>query len=147
MGALVEFESGVQGSFEACRAVFGPKCEMSFEVNGTQGAAKWNFERMNELEIYIPGSDGMHDGYTTLLGGPAHPWHARFNPGDAIGLGYEELKVLEAHNFVMSIAEGVQRAPSFGDARRLAEVQEAMARSWESGGWEDVRPIEEEGAG
>ena len=50
VGALVEFDNGAQGSFEACRAIFGPKCEMSFEVNGTKGALKWNFERMNELE-------------------------------------------------------------------------------------------------
>ena len=114
---------------------------MSFEVNGTEGAANWNFERMNELELYLPGTDGMHDGYTTLLGGPAYPSHARFNPGDGIGLGYEDLKVLEAHNFLMSIAEGVQRSPSFADARRLAEVQEAMSRSWESGAWEDVQPL------
>ena len=141
VGTLVEFENGVQGSFETCRAIFGPKCEMSFEVNGTAGAAKWNFERMNELELYLPGADGMHDGYTTLLGGPAYPSHGRFNPGDGIGLGYEDLKVLEAHNFLMSIAEGEQRAPSFADALRLAAVQEAMTRSWESGAWEDVRPL------
>ena len=147
VGALVEFENGVQGSFEACRAIFGPKCEMSFEVNGTAGAANWNFERMNELELYLPGADGMHDGYTTLLGGPAYPSHGRFNPGDGIGMGYEDLKVLEAHNFLMSIAEGVQRSPSFTDALRLAEVQEAMTRSWESGAWEDVRPLADESIG
>ena len=41
----------------------------------------------------------------------------------------------------MSIAEGVQRSPSFADARRLAEVQEAMTRSWESGTWADVQPL------
>lgn len=141
VGALVEFENGVQGSFETCRAIFGPKCEMSFEVNGTAGAAKWNFERMNELELYLPGNDGLHDGYTTLLAGPRHPFHARFNPGDGIGIGYEDLKTIEAYNFLMSIASGEQRAPSFADALRLAEVQDAMSRSWESGGWEDVRPL------
>lgn len=141
VGALVEFENGVQGSFEVCRVIFGPKCEMAFEVNGTAGAAKWNFERMNELELYAPASDGLHEGYTTLLGGPAYPYHARFNPGDGIGMGYEDLKVIEAHNFLMSIAEGVQRAPSFADALRLAEVQEAMSRSWESRAWESVRPL------
>lgn len=138
VGTLVEFENGVQGSFEVCRAIFGPKCEMSFEVNGRAGGAKWNFERMNELELYLPDADGLHDGYTTLLGGPNYPFHGYFNPGDGIGLGYEDLKVLEAYNFLMSIAEGRQRAPSFADALRLAEVQEAMIRSWKSNTWEDV---------
>lgn len=141
VGTLVEFENGVQGSFEVCRAIFGPKCEMSFEVNGRAGGAKWNFERMNELELYLPDADGLHDGYTTLLGGPNYPFHGYFNPGDGIGLGYEDLKVLEAYNFLMSIAEGRQRAPSFADALRLAEVQEAMIRSWKSNTWEDVTTL------
>lgn len=141
VGTLVEFENGVQGSFEVCRAIFGPKCEMSFEVNGRAGGAKWNFERMNELELYLPDADGLHDGYTTLLGGSNYPFHGYFNPGDGIGLGYEDLKVLEAYNFLMSIAEGRQRAPSFADALRLAEVQEAMIRSWKSNTWEDVTTL------
>ncbi|MFZ1753260.1 MAG: Gfo/Idh/MocA family oxidoreductase [Caldilineaceae bacterium] len=142
VSALVEFENGVQGSFEACRAIFGPKCEMSFEVNGTAGAAKWNFERMNELELYLPDPEGLHDGYTTLLGGPKYPGHARFNPGDGIGMGYEDLKVMEAHNFLMSVATGVQAAPSFADALRLAQVQAAIMRSWESGRWEDIATLQ-----
>jgi predicted dehydrogenase len=138
VGALVEFENGVQGSFETCRAIFGPKCEMSFEVNGTEGALKWNFERMNELELYLPGADRRHDGYTTLLAGPNYPFHEHFNPGDGIGIGYEDLKVIEAAQFLQCVASGEQRAPSFADARRLAQVQDAMIRSWESGQWENV---------
>jgi predicted dehydrogenase len=138
VGALVEFENGVQGSFETCRAIFGPKCEMSFEVNGTEGALKWNFERMNELDLYLPGADRVHDGYTTLLGGPSYPFHGRFNPGDGIGISYEDLKVIEAAQFLLSVAERVQRAPSFADALRLARVQQAMMKSWESGAWENV---------
>ena len=85
---------------------------MSFEVNGTQGALKWNFERMNELEVYLP-DEAAHDGYTTLLGGPKYGDHGRFNPGDGIGVGYEDLKTIEAYNFLQSIVEGMQREPSF----------------------------------
>ena len=138
VGALVQFENGVQGSFETCRAIYGPKCEMSFEVNGTKGALKWNFERMNELELYLPGEDGAHDGYTNLLGGPKYPYHGRFNPGDGIGVGYEDLKCIEAYNFLQSIVDGRQREPSFASALALAGVQAAMSRSWESGGWESI---------
>ena len=138
VSALVEFENGVRGTFEACRAIYGPKCEMALEVNGRQGAAKWNFERMNELELYLPGDDGLHDGFTRLLGGPAYADHGRFNPGDGIGLGYEDLKAIEAHEFLRSIAEGIQHAPSFADALALAQVQRAMTRSWQSGAWETI---------
>lgn len=139
VGALVRFANGVQGSFETCRAIFGPKCEMSFEVNGARGALKWNFERMNELELYLPGeADAARDGYTRLLGGPAYPFHGRFNPGDGIGMGYEDLKCIEAYHFLLSIVEGKQREPSFASALALANVQSAMMRSWSSGQWETV---------
>ena len=120
-GVLVEFANGARGAFESCRAIFGPKCEMSFEVNGTQGALKWNFERMNELQLYLPGDDGLHDGFTTLLAGPRYGDHGRLIPGDGIGIGYEDLKTIEAHNFLMAVAESKQRAPSFADALALAE--------------------------
>jgi len=136
--ALVQFNNGVQGTFETCRAIYGPKCEMAFEINGTEGALSWNFERMNELKLYLPGESGDHDGYTTLYGGPQYPFHGRFNPGDGVGMGYEDLKALEAYHFLKSIAEGQQIAPGFADAVRLAKVQEAMMRSWESSQWERV---------
>ena len=138
VSALVEFENGVQGSFESCRAIFGPKCEMAFEINGTKGALKWNFERMNELQLYLPGEDGLHEGFTTLFAGPAYGDFAHFNPGDGIGMGYEDLKTIEAYNFLMSISEDKQRAPSLADALALANVQRAMANSWESGRWEEI---------
>ena len=138
VSALVQFANGAQGSFESCRAIFGPKCEMSFEVNGTKGALKWNFERLNELELYLPNADAASDGYTKLIGGPGYPFHGRFNPGDGIGVGYEDLKCIEAYHFLKSIVDGQQIEPSFASALRLANVQTAMMRSWESGGWEPV---------
>ena len=57
VGALVEFENGARGTFEASRSIFGPKNQMAFELNGTQGALNWDFERMNELELYLPDDD------------------------------------------------------------------------------------------
>src|SRR5439155_7814891 len=50
--SLVEFGSGVRGSLEATRVLVGRHVEMSFEVHGTQGALRWDFQRMNELEAY-----------------------------------------------------------------------------------------------
>jgi len=142
VGALVQFANGAQGSFETCRAIFGPKCEMSFEVNGTKGALKWNFERLNELELYLPDGDSSSEGYTTLLGGPRFPLHGRFNPGDGIGLGYEDLKCIEAYQFLQSIVDGRQREPSFASALRLATVQTAMMHSWQSGQWETITSVQ-----
>ncbi len=144
VGALVHFDNGVQGSFEVCRAIFGPKCEMAFEVNGTKGAAAWNFEHMNELKLYVPEGSGVHDGYAQVLGGAEHPFHGHFSPGQGIGISYDDLKAIEARQFLKSIVDGKQGEPSLSAALAVAEVQSAMQRSWDSGHWEDVRSLRQD---
>ena len=81
VGMLVEFAGGARGTLEACRVIFGPECQMAFEVNGRRGALAWDFERLNELQVRIAGDDGAAgDGFTTAIAGPRHPYHGRFNP-------------------------------------------------------------------
>ena len=67
VGALVQFANGAQGSLEVCRVIQGHKCDWSFEVEGTQGAVSWNFERMNELNVFCPDGNGAHDGFTRIV--------------------------------------------------------------------------------
>jgi predicted dehydrogenase len=141
VGALVSFANGAQGTLEACRVINGPKCQMAFEVHGTRGAISWDFERMNELYLALDG-DEIRDGYTRVVSGPPHPFHARFNPGFGVGLSYEDLKTIEAAQFLKSVAEGKQGEPGFREALAVAEVQGAIRRSWESERWENMRSIE-----
>ncbi len=144
VGVLVEFENGARGTLEASRTIFGPKNQMAFELNGTRGAASWDFERMNELQLYLPGADKAHDGYMRLVGGDQYPPHGSFNPGEGSGLGYEDMKVIEAWQFLQAVAAGEQRAPGFAEALAVAEAHAAMTRSWESGAWETIRPLRQD---
>lgn len=141
IGVLVSFENGVQGTIESCRVINGPKCEYTFELNGTEGALKWDFERMNQLEVQFRNANDADDGFTTILSGPAHPFHHYFNPGPGIGLSYDDLKTIEAYHFLKSIAEGKQGQPGFGEALAVANVQTAIQRSWESERWETVQSV------
>ena len=106
---MVEFENGARGTFEVSRTIFGPKNQFGFELNGTQGAINWDFERMNELQVYLPNSGQNSDGYTHLLGGDQYPYHGNFVPGSGSGIGYEDLKVIEAYEFLQSVTNNSQR--------------------------------------
>ena len=139
--ALLRFANGVQGTVEMCRVINGPKAEYTFEIHGTGGAIKWNFERMNEIKVQFRSQDEAEDGYRTILSGPVHPYHGRFNPGPGLGLGYEDLKVIEAYEFLKSVAEGQQGTPGFSEALAVANVQTAVERSWETERWETVESI------
>lgn len=141
VSTLVQFANGAQGTLEVCRAIFGPKCEMAFEINGTRGALKWNFETMNQMDVYLPDESGGHEGFVRILAGPDHPFQQRFNPGPGIGIGYEDLKIVEAYHFLQSIVAGEQHEPGLAQAYDFANVNAAMMRSWTSNTWEDVTPL------
>ncbi len=142
VGALVRFANGAQGMLEACRVINGSACDMSFEVHGTRGAPSVDFERMNELHLSLVGDEGARTGYTRIVSGPDHPFHAAFNPAYGTGLGYDDLKMIEAYQFARSIAEGRQGQPGFADALAVATVQQAVQRSSESLAGKTCSPCE-----
>ena len=65
IGMMCVFENGARGTFEACRSMVGPESQNSFEVYGTKGSVAWNFEKMNELRVYIA-AEHKHTGFTTV---------------------------------------------------------------------------------
>jgi predicted dehydrogenase len=142
IGLLCQFERGARGSFESSRSMVGPESQMAFEVYGTEGALAWNFERMNELQLYLR-SDGRHAGYRTIFGGDRFPYHGHFVPGQANGIGFEDLIVIEDYELCRSIVEAHPHHPGFEDAVAYVSVQAAVLRSWESGRWEPVVSLRE----
>ncbi len=140
VSALIQFHSGVRGTLETCRVIQGPQSEIGFSVHGTGGAVRWDFERMNEFELYFA-QEEQDRGFRRVLAGPDHPLHANFSPGAGIGLGYDDLKTIEAYHFMRSIAQGRQAEPGFAQALAVAQVQDAIGRSWETERWEDVREL------
>lgn len=135
---LLRFAGGAVGTAEASRITVGPRCQIGFEIYGTEGSVTWDFERMNELQVCL-GRSGPNHGYRTVLAGPGHGDYDHFQPGPAISMGYDDLKVTEAALFLQSIETGKQVAPSVADALAAAYVVNTMARSAESGSWEPVR--------
>ena len=137
--ALFEFaDGGPLGSLEASRVMVGPRVRMRFEISGTDGALAWELERMNELERAQLSDDG-DEGYTTLLAGPEHGDFAAFQPGAGVPMGYDDLRVLEARNFLEALRDGRQREPGVEQMVACARVLEAIERSQQSGGWEAAR--------
>ncbi len=144
-GALVVFENGARGSFEASRSIVGPESQMAFDVYGTKGALRWNLETMNELEVFLVDESGRAPrGYTKVYSGDRYPYHGHFVPGDANGLGFEDLKVIENYEFLRAVAAGEQYEPGFAEAVDFVSFQDAWLRSCSSGNWISVESIREE---
>ena len=140
--AMTVFENGARGTFESSRAIIGPESQMAFDVYGTKGALRWNLETMNEMEVFLADESGRAPrGYTKVYAGDRYPFHGRFVPGDANSIGYEDLKVIENHEFLTAVASGEQHEPGFAQAVEYVSFQAAWLRSCESGSWETVTPL------
>jgi predicted dehydrogenase len=135
---LVRFAgSRAVGFLEASRVAVGPRSDYAVEVFGTNGSLRWSFAAMNELEVCL-GLGGDTHGYTTVLAGAGDGDYAHFQPGPGISMGFDDLKTIEAYQFLQSVVTGEQVAPSVGDALAAARVVAAAEASAADGAWHAV---------
>ncbi|HEY0576111.1 MAG TPA: Gfo/Idh/MocA family oxidoreductase [Pseudonocardia sp.] len=138
--ALVRFAGGAIGTLEVSRVAVGPQCQLLLEVSGTEGAASWDFERMNELRVARLGGPG----YTTVLAHGGLGEYARFQPGPGMAMGYDDLKVIEAARFLAAVLERDTTGSAHctvADAHAAAEVVQAAVDSAASGSWVRVKEV------
>ncbi|WP_029619699.1 Gfo/Idh/MocA family protein [Pseudorhizobium marinum] len=127
--ALIRFESGTTGLFSTSRSAWGRKSRIGWEVHGTAGMICFEQERMNELQIYQNTADKAMDGFRTVLAGPAHPPYGSFCPAPGHQLGFNDLKTIEAWNFLKAIAGGGHAYADFEAALEFEKVIHAIDRS------------------
>ena len=134
---LGRFDSGAVVVLESSRVAIGPRAEYALEVYGTKGSLRWDFQRLNELQVADDTS-----GYRTVMAQPGFGDFARFQPGAGTSMGFDDLKTIEAQLFLRSVVEGRQLAPSAADAWSAAEIVEAAVRSDRARAWESVGQVE-----
>lgn len=134
VSCLLRFSGGARGVLEASRVAVGEQNSYGFEIHCTRGAVRWDFRRMGELAVT---RGGYQDAATsTVFVGPGAGDYAAFQPGAAITMGYDDLKVIEAAHFLRSIATGIAHGATLDDAVASAACLDAMSRSVTSGSWQ-----------
>ncbi|MFD9505397.1 Gfo/Idh/MocA family protein [Streptomyces mirabilis] len=134
VNCLLRFASGARGVLEACRVSVGEQNNYGFEVHGTKGAVFWDFRRMGELGV-SRSTSYQDQPVSTVYVGPGDGEYAAFQPGSANSMGYDDLKVIEAHHFLRSITENTPYGATLADAVHSAAALDAMSRSAERGAW------------
>ena len=140
VGALLRLASGARVLLEASRVAVGEQNAYGFEVHGTGGRLAWDFRRMGELEI-SRGSGGSDLPASRVLVGPGAGDFAAFQPGAGIAMGFDDTKVVEARNFLRSIADSRPWGAGVVDAVRAAETAEALVESAAVRRWVDLRRV------
>lgn len=126
---MTRFENGALGSFEATRFAAGHRCTNSFEINGSKGSIKFDFERMNELQVYFTDDAEDVQGFRRVLAtDPSHAYMDAWWPAGHT-IGYEHTFTHEVHELMQAFAEDRQPVPNFVDGVKCQEVLEAVERS------------------
>lgn len=139
---MLRFHSGAVGSIEATRNAHGRNNFITFEIHGTEGSLFFNYERRDELQVAFAADPADRRGFRTIYTGPAHPNGAALWPIPALGIGYGETKIIEAHDFLKAVVEGGSVSPNFADGYATALIDDAIAESAERDVWVDVPSIE-----
>lgn len=126
---MTKFADGALGSFEATRYATGHRCTNAFEINGSKGSVKFDFERMNELQVYFTDDADDVQGFRRVLAtDPAHAYmEAWWPPGHTIG--YEHTFIHEVYELMEALREDRMPVPNFHDGVKCQAVLEAVERS------------------
>lgn len=140
--ASVLFEIGtrISGVLSLNRSAWGRKGRIAVQIFGSKGSVLYDQERMNELQVYSADDANSVQGYRTILAGPQHKPYDRFIPAPGHGLGFNDLKIIECHEFLKAIAGEPARIIDFETGLAIERVVHAMARSHEKQAWVEVGP-------
>jgi predicted dehydrogenase len=123
---MARFAGGALGSFEATRFAAGHRCTNSFEINGSKGSIRFDFERMNELQVYFTDDADDVQGFRRVLAtDPAHAYMDAWWPAGH-GIGFEHTFTHEVHELMQALAEDRQPVPNFVDGVKCQEILEAL---------------------
>ena len=133
--AMVKFENGSVGTFEATRFGIGIKNGKAFQIHGANGMLRFNLERLNHLEFVDATQPSTEQGPRDLLVTDLkHPIFGNFwRPGHIIG--YEHTFIAALAEFLFAVSKNERFRPDFADGVEVQRVLDALQQSAKSREW------------
>ena len=135
---FLKFEAGASGSLEASWIATGRKMQHDFELYGSKGAILFTQERFNELQVYYAGDGAGRRGFRTVFAGPEHEPYGAFCVAPGHQIGFNDLKAIEARDFLHAVTGGSRRGPDFREGYEVQKLVELAYRSAREKRWLDV---------
>lgn len=133
--SLLQLAGGASGLLVANRAAWGRKGRIAIQLFGSRGTMLYDQERMNEFQLFTREGAESTQGFRTILSGPIHPPYGHFVPAPGHGLGFNDLKVVEAHEVMAAIEGKPARIVDFDMGLAIEDTVHAMARSHAERAW------------
>lgn len=138
---LARFTNGALGSFESTRFASGHRSTNSFEINGSKGSVIFDFERMNELQVYFTDDQEDVQGFRRVLAtDAAHEYSDAWWPAGHT-IGYEHTFTHAFVELMAAFQEDRQPVPNFKDGVKCQQVLEAVDLSITERQWIEVSSL------
>jgi predicted dehydrogenase len=108
---------------------------MQLQIFGAKGAIVFDQKRFNEVGVYLAEGPAEGQGFRTVLMGPAHPPYERFIVAPGHQMGFNDLKIVEAHELLSRIAGKPSLTIDFDQGLAIERVIHTIARSSSKGRW------------
>ena len=141
---LVRFDNGAIGTIGTSRIGMGRKLGLGYEIQATKGSLFYNQERMNEILLYRDTDPEREKGYKTIYIGPEHPGYKAFFGLAGIGLGYNDQKIIEAHDLIAAVALNQPVQPDVRFAYKVNKIIDAADLSCQEHRWVQVSEFDTE---
>jgi predicted dehydrogenase len=141
---LIHFDNGAIGTIGTSRIGMGRKLGLGYEIQGMKGSLYYNQERMNEIQLYRDSDPDREKGYKTVYIGPEHPGYKAFFGLPGIGLGYNDQKIIEAHDLITAVALNQPVQPDVHFAYQVNKVIDAVDLSCQQHRWVRVSEFDTE---
>jgi predicted dehydrogenase len=135
---LFELGEGISGVMALNRSAWGRKGRIAMQIFGSKGTIAFDQERFNEFQLYTVGDRATEQGFRTVLAAPRHAPYDRFIPAPGHGLGFNDLKIIEAHELLKAIRGEAAQLVDFGAGLRIERTVHAMAQSHRERRWVEV---------
>jgi len=132
---LLRFAGGISGAIQLSRSAWGRKGRIAIQIFGSEGTIAYDQERMNELQIFTREGRASEQGFRTVLTAPIHPPYDKFIPAPGHGLGFNELKIIEAREVMCAISGETAHIIDFQQGLAIEKTVHAIAHSHRDGCW------------
>jgi predicted dehydrogenase len=133
--ALLRMEDGVLGTIQVNRCAWGRKGRLQLQAFGSLGAITFDQERFNEVNVYVAKGPAEDQGFRQVLMGPAHPPYDRFIVAPGHQMGFNDLKIIEAHELLKRIEGEPALTIDFEAGLAIERTIHAIAQSSREGRW------------
>lgn len=138
---LARFANGALGSFESSRFATGHRSTNSFEINGSKGSVIFDFERLNELQVYFADDPDDVQGFRRVVAtDEAHAYSDVWWPAGHT-IGYEHTFIHAITELMEAFADDRQPVPNFEDGVKCQQVLEAVDYSIAQRRWVEVAEL------